>query len=110
MLLRLLAGFVWLQRVRRNARLQVPELWQTRLRALSARMGLGDRVRMSISDEEDAPLSAGIFRPMVIVPAALLTRMPVELLEALLAHELAHIRRHDYLVNLLQTLVEALLF
>lgn len=110
MLLRLLAGFVWLQRARRNARQQVPELWQARLRALCARMGLGDRVRMLISDDEDGPLSAGIFRPMVIVPAALLTRMPVEWLEALLAHELAHIRRHDYLVNLLQTLVESLLF
>lgn len=110
MLLRLLAGFVWLRRARRNARQQVPEWWQSRLRALCARMGLGDRVRMLISDDEDGPLSAGIFRPMVIVPAALLTRMPVEWLEALLAHELAHIRRHDYLVNLLQTLVESLLF
>lgn len=110
MLLRLLTGFVWLQRARRNARLQVPERWQSRLRALCARMGLGDRVRMLIGDDDEGPFSAGIFRPVVIVPAALLTRMPVDLLEALLAHELAHIRRHDYLVNLLQSLVEALLF
>jgi beta-lactamase regulating signal transducer with metallopeptidase domain len=110
MLLRMLAGFAWLQRARRNARQDVPELWQSRLRALCARMGLGDRIRMSIGDDAEGPFSAGIFRPVVIVPAALLTRMPVELLEALLAHELAHIRRHDYLVNLLQTLVEALLF
>ena len=44
------------------------------------------------------------------LPAALLARMPAGLLEALLAHELAHIRRHDYLVNLLQAVVEALLF
>lgn len=47
---------------------------------------------------------------MVLLPSALLARMPVELVEALLAHELAHIRRHDYLVNLLQSAVEALLF
>ena len=47
---------------------------------------------------------------MVLVPASLLARMPVEMLEALLAHELAHIRRHDYLANLLQRAAEALLF
>ncbi len=110
MLLRLLAGLSWLQRAHRNARLPVPEIWQSRLRMLSSRMGLGDRARLLLSDDGDGPFSAGVFRPVVIVPAALLARMPVELLEALLAHELAHIRRHDYLVNLLQTLVESLLF
>jgi predicted nucleic acid-binding Zn-ribbon protein len=47
---------------------------------------------------------------MVLVPAMLVTRMPPDLLEALLAHELAHIKRHDYLVNLLQSAIEALLF
>jgi beta-lactamase regulating signal transducer with metallopeptidase domain len=110
MLLRLLAGLSWLQRARRHARLPVPELWQSRWRALCARMQLDDRIRLLISDDDDGPFSAGIFRPVVIVPAALLTRMPAEWLEALLAHELAHIRRHDYLANLLQTLVETLLF
>ncbi|GAA4786389.1 M56 family metallopeptidase [Lysobacter hankyongensis] len=110
MLLRLLAGLSWLRRARRAARLPVPEIWQSRWRALCARMQLDDRIRLLISDDDDGPLSAGIFRPVVIVPAALLARMPAELLEALLAHELAHIRRHDYLVNLLQTLVESLLF
>ena len=47
---------------------------------------------------------------MVLLPTALLARMPVALVEALLAHELAHVRRHDYLVNLLQGAVEAMLF
>jgi D-alanyl-D-alanine endopeptidase (penicillin-binding protein 7) len=46
----------------------------------------------------------------VLLPAALLSRLPAELLEALLAHELAHVRRWDYLANLLQSVVEALLF
>jgi bla regulator protein BlaR1 len=47
---------------------------------------------------------------VVLVPAALVPGMPPHLLEALLAHELGHIKRHDYLVNLLQNLVETLLF
>jgi hypothetical protein len=57
-----------------------------------------------------SPVSAGWWRPVVLLPAGLLTRMPTDLVEALLAHELAHIRRHDYLINLLQHLAEALLF
>ena len=47
---------------------------------------------------------------MLLVPANLVTGMPPDLLEALLAHELAHVRRHDYLVNLLQFAAEILLF
>jgi predicted nucleic acid-binding Zn-ribbon protein len=55
-------------------------------------------------------VSAGWWRPVVLLPTGLLARMPVDLIEALLAHELAHIRRHDYLVNLLQNAIEAVLF
>jgi D-alanyl-D-alanine endopeptidase (penicillin-binding protein 7) len=57
-----------------------------------------------------SPITAGWWRPVVLMPAALVARMPPELLEALLAHELAHVRRHDFLVNLLQNLAEILLF
>ena len=56
------------------------------------------------------PMTAGWFKPVLLVPANLVTGMPPDLLEALLAHELAHVRRHDYLVNLLQFAAEILLF
>ena len=49
-------------------------------------------------------------KPVVLLPASALAGLTPQQLEAILAHELAHIRRHDYLVNLLQTLVETLLF
>ena len=52
----------------------------------------------------------GWLRPVVLVPTAALAGLPPAQLEALLAHELAHVRRHDYLVNLLQAVVETLLF
>ena len=58
----------------------------------------------------DVPTVIGWLRPVVLVPASALAGMTPQQLEAILAHELAHIRRHDYLVNLLQTLVETLLF
>ena len=109
MLLRLLGGLRWVHRLQRDARDCDDKVWQTRLDRLAQRFGLSG-VRLAVFEDSGGPLSTGIWRPMVLVPTALFARMPVEMLEALLAHELAHIRRHDYLANLLQRAAEALLF
>ena len=58
----------------------------------------------------DVPTVVGWLRPAVILPVAALANLSPAQVEAVLAHELAHIRRHDYLVNLFQTLAETLLF
>lgn len=84
--------------------------WQARLDALAPRFGIRHPVALRLVDTLVSPATVGWWRPVVLLPTALLTRMPVELVEALLAHELAHVRRHDFLVNLLQGAVEALLF
>lgn len=113
MLLRLLAGLRWVARLRSSAEASHSPIWQRRLDRLARRSGLSN-IRLVVLDSDgsliDGPLAAGIWRPMVLVPVSLLARMPVEMLDALLAHELAHIRRHDYLVNLFQRIAEALLF
>jgi D-alanyl-D-alanine endopeptidase (penicillin-binding protein 7) len=67
-------------------------------------------VRLRVVDGLASPITAGWWRPVVLVPASLVAGMPPQLLEALLAHELGHVRRHDYLVNLLQNVIETLLF
>jgi len=73
-------------------------------------LGLVNRVGFLVSSRIDSPVVIGWIRPVVLFPVSLLTRLPAEQLRALIAHELAHIRRHDYLVNLLQTVAETLLF
>lgn len=108
-MLRTAAGLHWVAGLRGRAHCIVEGEWAQRMRALSRRFGLGD-VPLAVFDGDGGPLSAGLWRPMVFVPASLLAKMPPELLEALLAHELAHVRRHDYLANLLQRAAEALLF
>lgn len=85
-------------------------VWQARLAQLAPRCGIDRAVRLRIVERLASPVTAGCWRPVVLVPAALVTGMPPQLLEALLAHELGHVRRHDYLVNLVQNVVEALLF
>ncbi len=81
-----------------------------RAASLADRMGLARPVAVLVSQIADCPSVAGWLRPAILLPAAVLAGMDVEQLDAILAHELAHIRRHDYLVNLLQTVVETLLF
>ncbi|NVD99559.1 M56 family metallopeptidase [Massilia sp. BJB1822] len=101
-------GLWWLGRaVRHGGR---HPAWQARLTQLARRFGLRRPVRLRIVDGLPSPVTAGWWRPVVLLPASLLSGLPPELLEALLAHELAHIRRHDYLINLLQNAVETLLF
>ena len=77
---------------------------------LGDRIGLRRAVTMVESALVDAPAVIGWLRPVILVPAGWLLSLPAEQAEAVLLHELAHIRRHDYLVNLLQSLVEDLLF
>lgn len=109
MLGRLALGLAWVARARRRSAAAPAEL-QARLDALARRLGLRRRVNLRLLADLAGPIALGTLRPCVLLPAALLSRLPVDLLEALLAHELAHIRRWDYLANLLQSAVEALLF
>ncbi|MDO8311681.1 MAG: M56 family metallopeptidase, partial [Sideroxyarcus sp.] len=67
-------------------------------------------VSLRFVEHIDSPFAAGWWRPIVFLPVAMLTQMPASLIEALLAHELAHIRRHDYAINLMQRVIEAALF
>ena len=106
---RMALGMLWIERsasqpAGRNVQ------WQARLSGMALEAGITRAIRLRVVDGIASPLAAGIWRPVVLVPASLVTGMPPDLLAALLAHELAHIRRHDYLVNLLQNAIEALLF
>ena len=77
---------------------------------LSRRLHIARAVTLLESTLVDVPTVIGLLKPVVLLPASALGGLAPQQLEAILAHELAHIRRHDYLVNLLQTLVETVLF
>ncbi len=88
----------------------VPESLVASSQAIARRIGLSRAVRLLVSTRVQVPLVIGWLRPVLLLPAAVVSGLPVQQLEAVLAHELAHVRRHDYLVNLLQAAVETLLF
>jgi uncharacterized protein (TIGR03435 family) len=108
--IRLIGGWVIAARLRSTLVRPAPPEWQRTLNRLKARVGVSRPVRLLISALAQAPAVVGWLRPVVLVPIGALAGLPSEQIEALLIHELAHIRRHDYLVNILQSVAEALLF
>jgi bla regulator protein BlaR1 len=106
--LRMAAGLLWVQRTARGK--QGDAAWQARVERMATEMGITRAVRVRVVTQLASPLTTGWWRPVVLLPAALVTGMSPHLLEALVAHELAHVRRFDYLVNLGQNVVELLLF
>lgn len=106
---RLTAEWVQLRRLARRA-LPAPREWQERLDTLSRRLGLARAVRLLQSTEVDVPSTVGWLSPVVLLPVSTLSGLPTRQLEMVLAHELAHIRRHDFAVNLAQVVVETLFF
>ena len=84
--------------------------WQATAARLASRLGLVDAVRVVESRLVGTPTVVGWMRPIILLPVAALANLTPAQVEAILAHELAHVRRHDYLVNLLQSLGETVLF
>ena len=87
-----------------------PDWCKAQLIALSARMRVGRPVSIVSSIRTSVPVVLGHVKPVIVLPAAALSGLSPAQLDAILAHELAHVRRHDYLVNLAQAVIETLLF
>ena len=107
--LRLAMGWSYTRRLCAAAH-PAPAEWQRLVRLTAARVGATRPVRLLVSSLVEVPVVIGWLRPAILVPFTSLTALPIEQLSAVLAHELAHIRRNDYLAAILQNLAEALLF
>lgn len=108
--LRVLGGWAMAQRLKSWKTVPATERWQETLQQLARRLKVSRPVRLCESIVAEVPTVIGWLRPVILVPVSAFVGLSPQQIEALLAHELAHIRRHDYLVNLLQTAVETLLF
>ncbi len=78
--------------------------------AMARRMGMRRVVRVLVSALPDGPGVAGWIRPVILLPAATILNLTPDQLEAILAHEIAHLRRYDDVVNLAQSVIETVLF
>ncbi|HZQ47007.1 MAG TPA: M56 family metallopeptidase, partial [Verrucomicrobiae bacterium] len=107
---RLLAGWLQVRRMQRRAIETLAEPWHLKLAELAQRLSISRPVRLFKSAMVEVPTVIGWLRPVILLPASCLAGLTPTQLESILAHELAHIRRHDYLVNMLQSILETLLF
>ncbi|MFZ3001835.1 MAG: M56 family metallopeptidase [Undibacterium umbellatum] len=112
MLMRLALGLLWVYRLGQNGNdiAALMQQWQARTNQLAYQLAIRRQVTLKFQKDLLSPVTYGCLKPVVVMPASLLTGMSPDMLEALLAHELAHIKRWDYAVNLLQNLVLSMLF
>ncbi len=106
----LASGVLGVERLKRSAQLLTAGPVREACDRLTQTLRVTQRTVVAISDAVAQPVLVGIVRPLILLPAALVAECSPEQLELVLAHELAHVRRRDNLVNLLQRIVESLLF
>jgi uncharacterized protein (TIGR03435 family) len=110
LLARVAAGWWRVRRLHQTALKAIRSTWQHAADRIAGRLGLARVIRVVELSAVDVPFVVGCLRPIVVLPIAALSQLNAAQVEAILAHELAHVRRHDYLVNLMQTVAETLLF
>lgn len=98
------------RRLSRRGTRAAPDSWQRTVAELASRIGVRRAVAVLESSIAAVPMMIGWLRPVILVPASAVTGLSPGEMRAILAHELAHVRRHDYLVNLVQAVFESLLF
>jgi beta-lactamase regulating signal transducer with metallopeptidase domain len=105
-----LAGWTYAKRICREDIYSPPAEWQTLFDKLVAQMNLKKNVRLLESGRVNYPITLGFLKPVVLMPLGVLCALPPSQVEVVLRHELAHIRRNDYLVNLFQLITESVFF
>jgi bla regulator protein BlaR1 len=107
---RMLSGLVYSQRIRHYQTSGASPAWQERLQELLKKVRITRPVLLLESALVKSPVVVGFLKPAILVPIGMLAHIAPDQVESILLHELAHIRRQDYLLNLIQNLVDTLFF
>lgn len=110
MALRMSGGYFLAYRYRRVGVIGVSYEWEKRLKQISDALHIKTKVVLLESVKITVPMVVGILKPCIILPIGTLSRLPFDQVEMILAHELAHIKRADFMVNIFQSLIETILF
>lgn len=107
---KILSGLVHIQRIRHYKTSAVPAFWEERITQLAARLNIKKHILLLESAIIKVPAVVGFLKPTILVPLGLLNNLSQQEVESILMHELAHIRRKDYLFNLLQCFIDIIFF
>ena len=108
--IRLVGGFWYISRLRKTS-LQSPfDSWQRLSDQIASELSVRILVPVRVSSKISQPMTIGVLKPLILLPVGVLTGLSESDLKMILAHELAHIKRYDYLMNLVQHLLEITFF
>ena len=108
--IKILIGLINQYRLIRFGKEPISNKWIARLQDFTAQLRIKKEIGIFLSSRVATPLTTGFLKPIILIPASMLSGLSTEHLEAIIAHELAHIKRNDYIINILQTLIETLFF
>ena len=107
---RWLMGYRQTQLIRSSGLQKIPANWRLFVKKIASQLGITKEIRIFLSENVTTPLTIGFLKPVILIPVASINHLTTDQLEAVLLHEMAHIKRYDYLVNILLSVVEISLF
>lgn len=108
--LRWVLGYRKTQQIRRKGLSKIPAEWRLFVKRISDQLAIKKEIRLFLSASISTPLTVGFLKPVILIPMASLNHLSADQMEAVLLHELAHIKRYDYLLNIILSVVEMALF
>ncbi len=106
----MLRSLAYCNRIQQQSHSHPDDYWKKKITILSDKLHISKKVLLLESEITKVPIVLGHFKPVIFLPAGLMMNIPADQVEAVLLHELAHIRRNDYAVNLVQSVIEHLFF
>jgi bla regulator protein BlaR1 len=103
-------GYRQTQLIRNNGLQKMPAEWRLFVNKVAVQLGITKKIQIFLSNTITTPLTIGFLKPVILIPVASINHLTTDQLEAVLLHELAHIKRYDYLANMILSVVEISLF
>jgi len=110
LMVRMVGGFIYAHRLRTYQLMDIGDEWLSKIEEFAFQLNINRKVLAFFSPLAKVPMTLGTIKPVILFPLAAFTGLSVKDVEAIIAHELAHILRHDYLFNIIQSIVEIIFF
>jgi len=107
---RLMLGILAINKLKNSGTKKVDDAWHDFFMQLTEKIGLKRKIGLFESVKIDIPMVLGFFKPVVLVPVGFFSNLSPQQVEAILVHELSHVKRHDFLVNVIQSVLEVMFF
>jgi len=110
LMLRMAGGFMYARKLRTFQLVPLTDEWNIKIKEMADKLGIKRAIQAFFSPLAKTPLTLGTLKPILLFPVSAFTGLTSKEIEAIIAHELAHVLRHDYLFNIIQSMVEILFF